>query len=175
MDSNVVITGTGTGAVTKDSGTPTPYSVNFDGDIYYTAYVMPKAGSSGNPTAVPKSFVELTNAICFRLHQFTTADLLKFGIQFITVLLFASIILPFSLFQILLFILIILLAIIYIVGKSAFNVDKANAPVDKQRLAEFRSRRASLDGLKHRKPTTAETAAAAPTAAGTSTELPTVH
>ena len=117
MDSTVN-TGTVSSAQTKDSP---PYSITtakINISVENMVYAKPKVGSNGDPlTATPKNFVELTNAICFRLHQFTTADLLTYGIRFITILLFASIILPCSLFQILLFILIILLAIIYIVGK----------------------------------------------------------
>lgn len=108
--------------------------------------------------SVPKNFVELINSICFKLHHFTTADLLVHGLRFVTVLLFASVILPYYLFHILLFILIIVLSVIYIVGKKAFKADKANAPVDKRRLAAFRTRLNSPDGvsrLRHRKTTTA--------------------
>lgn len=119
-----------------------------------------------DPMAVPKTFVELINSICFKLHEFTTMDLLVYGIRFITILLFASILLPYNLFHILLFILIIVLSIVYVVGKNAFRADKANAPVDKQRLAAFRTRLAAPDGLsrlRHRRSTASATTASSST------------
>lgn len=125
-----------------------------------------------DPMAVPKTFVELINSICFKLHEFTTMDLLVYGIRFITILLFASILLPYNLFHILLFILIIVLSIIYVVGKNAFRADKANAPVDKQRLAAFRTRLAAPDGmsrLRRRR----STASAATTASSSTVNSPT--
>lgn len=89
---------------------------------------------------IPKTFIELINMICFKLHHFTTVDLLVHGIRFVSILLLASIVLPSSLFHILLFILIIVLSIVYIFSKHTFGADKVNVPVNKQRLANFRSR-----------------------------------
>lgn len=134
-----------------------PYVYNADSE-----YVEETVRSNDNIMGVPKNFVELINTICFKLHRFTTADLLLHGIRFVTILLFAAILLPYYLFHILLFILIIILSIVYIVGKNAFNADKANVPVDKRRLAAFRTRLNSPDGasrLRHRRTTAAGSSA----------------
>lgn len=122
-----------------------------------------RRSNDGDLMGVPTNFVELINSICFKLHHFTTADLLVHGLRFVTILLFASVLLPYYLFHILLFILIIILSVIYIVGKNAFKADKANVPVDKRRLAAFRTRLNSPDGvsrLRHRRTTAVGSSAA---------------
>lgn len=123
-----------------NSDTDRPAALDADGSQTFDTEYVERTSDNGDPMMVPKNFVELINSVCFKLHRFTTVDLLLHGIRFVTVLLFASIILPYSLFQILLFILIIVLSVIYVVGKNAFNIDKANAPVNKCRLAAFRTR-----------------------------------
>lgn len=94
--------------------------------------------------SVPKSFVNVINTMCFKLHQFTTLDLLQHGLRFVTILLFTSLVLPYNMFHILLFILIVVLALVYVVGKNAFKADKADARVIRNRLAEFRAKFGNL-------------------------------
>lgn len=129
--------------ITASNGSAQQENVYNDDSEYFEETTR----SNDDFMGVPKNFVQLINSICFKLHHFTTADLLVHGIRFVTILLFASLLLPYYLFHILLFILIIILAVIYIVGKNAFKVDKANAPVDKRRLAAFRTRLNSPDGV----------------------------
>lgn len=135
--------------------------VHNDDSEYFEETV--RRSNDGDLMGVPTNFVELINSICFKLHHFTTADLLVHGLRFVTILLFASVLLPYYLFHILLFILIIILSVIYIVGKNAFKADKANVPVDKRRLAAFRTRLNSPDGvsrLRHRRTTAVGSSAA---------------
>lgn len=96
-------------------------------------------GDLGEPY-VPRTLAKLINTLCFKTHQFTSMDLILHGLRFVAILLFASIVLPYNLFHILLFVLIIVLALIYIVGKNAFKADKVAARVDRNRLSEFRAR-----------------------------------
>lgn len=106
-------------------------------------YDAPEANSANDDVAepyVPRTFATLINTLCFKLHQFTTIDLVLQGLRFVAILLFASIVLPYNLFHILLFILIIVLCLIYIVGKNAFKADRVTARVDRNRLSEFRAR-----------------------------------
>lgn len=128
----------------------------YNADSEYTEETV--RSNDNNFVGVPRNFVDLINSICFRVHQFTTADLLVHGIRFVTILLFASILLPYYLFHILLFVLIIILSLVYIVGKNAFKADKANVPVDKRRLAAFRNDSASR--LRHRSRMTAAASSA---------------
>lgn len=89
---------------------------------------------------VPRTLAKLVDTLCFETHQFTTMDLILHALRSVAILLFASILMPYNLFHILLFVLIITLSLIYIVGKTAFKADKVAARVDRNRLAEFRAR-----------------------------------